>query len=227
MPSWGNSTSPQEGPVFRFLTKNFLRGLLVIVPAAATIWLLWCIFIFVDDQLIRPPSREWTIPFTEQTVPGIPIDVPGAGVLLTVIIVTAVGLLASNVATRWLFVRSERLFTHLPGVKLLYSSIKDLIKAFVSDQKKFDKPVLLSLGDSAPVEVIGFITRENLDELGISDRVAVYVPQSYNFAANLILVPPDRVRPLDLPAGDVMAFVVSGGVASMPEREPEEEEVGG
>lgn len=205
--------------MFRFLTKHFLRGLLVVVPAAATVWLLVRVFVFVDDKLIRPPSEEWTIPFTEQMVPGIPIDVPGAGVLVTVALVTAIGLLASNVVGRALFRMSERLFTHMPGVKLLYNAIKDLIKAFISDEKKFDKPVLLSLGGDTPVDVIGFITRENLEEFGLVDRVAVYVPQSYNFAANLILVPRDRVRPLDLPPGDVMAFVVSGGVATVGEED--------
>ncbi len=198
--------------MFRFLTRYFLRGLLVVVPAAATVWILYHVFVWVDD-LIHLPEKEWRIPFTETMVPGITIDVPGVGVLITLVLITGVGLLASNVLTRWIVVVSERLFTRMPGIKLLYSSIKDFIKAFVSEEKKFDKPVLLSLGGETEVDVIGFITREDLAEFGLADRVAVYVPQSYNFAANLILVPHERVRPIDLPAADVMAFVVSGGVA--------------
>jgi len=209
--------------VFRFLTKYFLRGLLVVVPAAATFWILYRIFVFVD-QLVRLPQQDWTIPFTDTVVPGVEIQLPGVGVIITFVLILGIGFLASNVVTRWFFLASERLLTRMPGVKLLYGTIKDLIKAFVSEEKKFDKPVFLRLSDEAEVDVIGFITRESLTEFGREDRIAVYVPQSYNFAANLIVVPTDRVTPINLPAADVMAFVVSGGVVSGVENRDSEDD---
>ncbi len=201
----------------RLLAKYFLRGLLLVVPTAATMWLLYQVFVFVDG-LVRLPAEEWTVPLVGWRVPGVRLSFPGSGVLLTLALVTAVGVLGSNIFTRQLFTLSERLFTHMPGVKQLYGAIKDLIQALVSEDKKFDKPVLLSLTEE--VEVIGFVTRESLDDLGLEARVAVYVPQSYNFAANLIVVPAARVRPLALPAADVMAFVVSGGVLSVDPKGP-------
>ena len=202
--------------MFRFLTKYFLRGLLVVVPAALTVWILYRVFTYVD-RMILLPAEDWKIPFTETTVPGVELQAPGVGVIITLLLILGVGFLASNVVTRWFILASERLLTRMPGVKLVYSSIKDLIKAFISEEKKFDKPVLLSLGEGETTEVIGFITRESMAEFGREGCVAVYVPQSYNFAANLIIVPAHRVTPIDLPAGDVMAFVVSGGVASAVE----------
>ena len=208
----------------RYLVKYFLRGLLIVVPAAATIWILYKVFGFVDN-LVHVPEEEWRVPLVGWRVPGVQLSFPGSGVLLTFLLVSFVGMLGSNIFTKQFFTYSERLFTRMPGVKQVYNAIKDLIEALVSEDKKFDKPVLLTMAQD--VQVIGFVTRESLDDLGLDDKVAVYVPQSYNFAANLIVVPPERVRPLELPPADVMAFVVSGGVLSVDGEEeapPDEEE---
>ena len=202
----------------RYLIKYFLRGLLIVVPAAATIWILYKVFGFVDG-LVRLPEEQWEVPLVGWKVPGVTLSFPGSGVLLTVALVTVIGMLGSNIFTRQLFTFSERLFNRMPGVKQVYNAIKDLIEALVSEDKKFDKPVLLTLANE--VEVIGFVTRESLEDLGLEEKIAVYVPQSYNFAANLIVVPKERVRSLELPPADVMAFVVSGGVLSVENEEEE------
>lgn len=196
----------------RILAKYFLRGLLITVPIVLTAWILYQVFVFVDG-LVRFPEEEWYLPLVGWRVPGVRLRFPGSGVLLTGALITLVGLLGSNIFTRQVFTYSEGLFRRMPGVRQLYNAIKDLLGGLVSEHKRFDKPVLLRLGDE--IEVIGFVTRESLTDLGLSERVAVYVPQSYNFAANLIIVSAERVKPLELPAPDVMAFVVSGGVLSV------------
>jgi uncharacterized membrane protein len=99
----------------------------------------------------------------------------------------------------------------IPLVKLLYHSLKDLFNALLGDNKRFDQPVVVSLM-GGEVMVLGFITREDMAEFGLKGKVAVYLPQSYNFAGNLLLVDGDKVRPLDVPAGAVTTFIVSGGV---------------
>jgi uncharacterized membrane protein len=67
-------------------------------------------------------------------------------------------------------------------------------------------------GDLA-VRVLGFVTRDDLAALGLAGSVAVYVPQSYNFSGTLLIVPTDRVEPLHTGAGELMTFIVSGGVS--------------
>ncbi|HED65757.1 MAG TPA: DUF502 domain-containing protein, partial [Planctomycetes bacterium] len=167
------------------------------------------------DGLIQPPAGgSWKIPLIGVELNGESFTRRGFGFLVTIAGIMLVGFLTSNVMTRWIVARIEKLFTQLPVIKQIYSSIKDMIEAFVSEEKKFDKPVLLSFTSEPDLEVIGFVTREDMAEFDCPDRVAVYVPQSYNFAANLIVVPRSRIRPIDLPAGDVMAFVVSGGVSN-------------
>lgn len=173
------------------ITGYFFQGLIVVTPIAASIYIVYLLFTKVDSWL--------NLPF------------PGLGLLITLAAVTLVGFLASNFVTKQLFEYLEKLLSKLPLVKILYSSIKDLINAFVGDKRSFDKPVLVCLGENA--SVVGFVTREDLAFLGLPDHLAVYLPQSYNFAGNLLVVPGNCVKPISANSSDVMAFLVSGGVS--------------
>jgi uncharacterized membrane protein len=175
------------------IVRYFLEGLLYVIPLAVTIFVLYKIFVTVDGFLQLP--------------------VPGLGFVLTVVGITLIGFLASNVLTRGLLSLVDRLFERVPFIKLIYTSIKDLIGAFVGDKKSFDKPVLVTLTAGSQAKAIGFITRESLENYGLADHVAVYFPQSYNFAGNLLIFPKEQVQPLDVESSEAMAFLVSGGVS--------------
>ena len=77
------------------------------------------------------------------------------------------------------------------------------------------EPVLVALLPGSSARALGIITRESLAELGLPGDVAVYLPQSYNFAGQVLVVPASAVTPLDAPSSDVMAFIVSGGVSGL------------
>ena len=180
------------------LAKYFVRGLIVVVPIAAIVAAVYYVFVEVDAwiNLERLLNRR----------------VPGAGIVLTIAVITLVGFLASNFATRWIFSAIEDLLEHTPLVKLVYTSLKDVVGAFVGEKKKFGRPVLLALTEGSDTATIGFLTRDGLDELELPGHVAVYVPQAYNIGGNVVVVPKERVKPLDADPGAVMTFVVSGGV---------------
>jgi uncharacterized membrane protein len=101
----------------------------------------------------------------------------------------------------------------LPFVRLLYSSTRDLLSAFVGEQRRFDKPVLVTLVPGGHARAFGFVTQESLERFGLDRHVAVYLPQSYNFAGSLLVFPADQVQAVPSDSADVMAFIVSGGVA--------------
>jgi len=175
------------------LLGYFLRGLVVLAPLAVTIYVCVVVFRTIDGWL------------------GLPY--PGAGFVATVALVTLVGFLASSLfaqALAGLLALVERALTRLPFVRLLYTSTKDLLNAFVGEKRRFDRPVALTLGGE--VRALGFVTSPDLAKLGLPGMVAVYLPQSYNFAGNLVVVPASHVAPIDADSADVMAFVVSGGV---------------
>ena len=182
----------------RALVNYFLRGVAVLAPLAVTAYVCWRLFTAVDSWL------------------GLPV--PGAGFVLTVAGFVLVGFLASTFLARGLFGLVERVLTRLPFVRLLYGSTRDLLNAFVGEQRRFDRPVTVVLYPDAGGEAIGFVTQSALDHLGLGGRVAVYLPFSYSVAGHVVLFPADHVRPLAADSADVMAFLVSGGVTRVAAR---------
>jgi uncharacterized membrane protein len=185
----------------RFL-KYFLRGLLVFVPIGVTIFILVYVFNGLDALF------SVLLPFIKYT--GLRLFV---GLSVTIGGIFLIGLFASNFVGKKLFGLLDKVFTNVPLVKMLYNAIRDLVEAFAGEKKKFDKPVLVTLGTSSYAKIIGFMTRESLDNLGLKDHVAVYLPQSYNFAGNVLIFPKEAVKSLDIESSEVMTFIVSGGVA--------------
>jgi uncharacterized membrane protein len=115
--------------------------------------------------------------------------------------------------TRGLVAMVEALLQRLPFVRLLYTSTKDLLNAFVGEKRRFDRPVVVALTPGGSAKALGFVTADSLEHLGLPGQVAVYLPQSYNFAGNVLLFPAGQVHPLQAESADVMAFIVSGGVS--------------
>ena len=178
------------------LARNFFEGLLILVPVVTTLYVAWLVLETIDGWL--------------------PIPFPGAGILVTVGLITLTGRYASTVFVQKIVDMMEAVLIKAPFVKLLYTSIKDLIAAFMGEKKRFDQPVLVSLSPGGYGEAVGFVTRTDLEFLGLLGHVAVYFPQSYNFAGHLLVFPKDQVRPLEVESSEVMAFIVSGGVSGGP-----------
>jgi uncharacterized membrane protein len=179
------------------LIDYFLKGLVIFVPMALTVVLLIWTFTRLDTVL-----RDF-----------FGVSVPGIGILLTVLLIVVIGFVASNFLGKKLFALVEKVFKGLPLVKLLYSAVKDMIEAFAGEKKSFDKPVIATLAPGGAAKVVGFVTQESLDNIGLSDYVAVYLPQSYNFAGNVLLFPKESVKRLSIESSQAMAFIVSGGVS--------------
>lgn len=177
------------------LLNYFLRGLVVVAPLAITIYVCVVIFTTIDGWL-RLPIR-------------------GIGFLITIVLITLVGFLASSLIARGVFGFFDRMLERLPFVRLLYSSAKDMLNAFVGEKRRFDKPVLVSVSADRAVKVLAFLTSDSLESLGIADHVTVYMPQSYGLAGHILVVPADRVERINADASQVMAFIISGGVTDV------------
>lgn len=182
------------------LSRYFLNGLIFIVPIVLTLYIFYIVFVKIDS-LLRIP------------LPGIGI-IPGVGFIATIVLITLTGMLVSNFITRKFLFMMDNLLNRLPLVKLLYSSIKDLINAFFGDKKTFSQPVLVRLSNDTQAHVLGFVTCDTLDNFELPEYAAVYVPQSYNFAGNLLIFPREQIQVLNANSSEVMTFIVSGGVAS-------------
>jgi uncharacterized membrane protein len=174
-----------------WLIKNFLRGLVIVVPIALTIYLIYEAFTRIDRLL-------------NLRTPGLGIAVTFGGCVL-------IGALASNFVVKKFLQLTETIFRRAPIVRLVYAALRDLLEAFVGDKKRFDQPVSVAITDD--VHTLGFVTQDDLGFLGRPGDVAVYLPFSYSVAGTLIVVAASRITRLENDSASVMALIVSGGVS--------------
>lgn len=190
----------------RSVLNNFLRGLLLVFPIGATIYILF--------SAVRWSNNA----FNDLLFEWLNLDIPGLGIITVFLGISFIGYIFSRAITRPVVIYFERYLKRVPIVKIIYTSLKELTEAFVGDKKRFNKPVLIDLG-SMEAKRIGFITQKDLSKLGIDNMVAVYCPHSYNFSGNLFLISTNNVTPLDLNSTDVMKYVISGGITNISEFE--------
>jgi len=201
----------------RSLFRLFLQGLIVLAPISITIWTVVSVFFWIDNILPNMlhnlfPSLIGIDQF------GLPRRIPGLGFVVFIGIALFVGYISPSFIVSRLVDLADHLLERTPGIKLIYTTIKDFFEAFAGNKRKFDKAVLVSVA-ATDVWQVGFITREELQEFGLQEYVAVYVPQSYAFAGRLYFVKRDRVRILtDISSADAMKFAISGGVTEIDEQ---------
>jgi uncharacterized membrane protein len=201
----------------RKLIQIFFQGLIILAPIVITAWAVISLFNFIDG--ILPNLLRILFPET----PGIE-DVyqrrfPGLGFLLVILVVLVVGYISSTFFVSKLLDLFNNILERTPGVKIIYTTVKDFLEAFAGNKRKFNRSVLVSI-EAPDVYRIGFITHEELSEFGLNEHIAVYVPHSYAFSGVLYLVKRERVKILsDIPSSDAMKFVVSGGVTEIDEDE--------
>jgi len=176
----------------------FARGCLVLVPTLLTLYILYALVTKLDELL--------------------GVSIPGLGVVLTLALTTAVGLLFSNVVGRKVSSLIDRLFARLPLVKLLYTSIRDLLNAFLGEERRFGRAVSFRLSADSETRLFGFLTRDDLDMFALTDHVAVYVPQAYNIGGQVLAVPRALVQQLEASPTELLTFMVSGGASGFRDR---------
>ncbi len=184
------------------LLGYFMRGLLLVVPFALTIYIISLALNFIDGL--------------------IGIKIPGLGITILLTSITFFGYLGSTLLVRSVFDLTENLITKLPFINTIYSSLKELTSAFVGNKKKFDKPVLVIINREARLHKLGFVTQQDLKTMNLPGSIAVYVPHSYNFSGDLFILPKEAVTAVDISSTEVMKFIVSGGVAGLQSLEEKE-----
>src|ERR1700743_1886096 len=201
----------------RTLFKLFLQGLLILAPISVTIWILYSAFFLIDGIL---PGMVYSLApkLLGTDSSGLPRRIPGLGFVVFI----GIALIVGYISPSWIVSRvvefAESLVERTPGIKFIYSTVKDFFEAFAGNKRKFTKSVLVSVGER-DVWQVGFITQEELREFDLQEYVAVYIPQSYAFAGHLYFVKRDRVRILtDISSADAMKFAISGGVAEVDEQ---------
>lgn len=201
----------------RKLLKYFIQGVIILAPIAITVWAALAAFNFIDGLI---PNLIHNISPTLLDVDdkGNPRRIPGLGFVIMIAIIIGVGWLSSNFLAGSLISFFDQWMERTPVIKFIYTSTKDFFEAFAGDKRKFNKAVLANVFGS-DVWIVGFLTDEEMSKFDMgSDHVAVYVPQSYNFAGQLYILPRTRVKKIEaITSGEAMKYAVTGGVVDLEE----------
>ena len=206
---------PNRREPFRWkkIVQYFLQGLLVIAPLAITIYAIYWVISTVDSWV---PIFRQAVKDTQGNVIGYEVKNYGLGFLIILAAVIIIGYLSSFFIQSRLFNLFDHWLEKTPGIKFIYTSTRDFFEAFAGDKKRFNKAVLANVF-AEDVWVVGFLTDEEMQkfELG-ADKVGVYVPQAYNFAGQLYILPRDKVRKIEkISSGESMKYAVTGGVVDL------------
>jgi uncharacterized membrane protein len=186
------------------LIKYFFQGLLYTLPLTVTGYIIYKAVVVLDSL--------------------VPLDIPGLGLVSILALITLVGVVGSYLFALPIFSWFESQIERAPLVKVIYTSVKDLVNAFVGQKKNFTRPVLVRLYPGQEVYRVGFLTDEDLEHLGVNLQgfVSVYVPHSYAISGQLFVVPASAVHPFEGNSTEVMKYIISGGVTRAGEEEETE-----
>lgn len=209
------AVKPQASSTVKKILRFFMQGLLILAPIAITVWAIVAAFSFVDDllpNLVHKLFPSWI----HEDEKGNLKKIPGLGFVIVIAFVIFVGWLSSYFLMGSFINFFDQWMARTPVIKFLYTSTKDFFEAFAGDKRKFNKAVLANVF-SEDVWIIGFLTDQEMEkfEMG-AEHVAVYVPQAYNFAGQLYVLPKSKVRMIDkITSGEAMKYAVTGGVVDL------------
>jgi uncharacterized membrane protein len=185
-------------PIWRSALHYFVRGLIVLAPLTVTAGAIYWVFKTIDG-ILRPY-----------------VNVPGVGFIIIVVFTVLVGWISSFFLIGRLIRFFEQWLEKMPGIKLVYSSVRDFFEALSGSKKDFTRTVLVN-AFADEVWIVGFLTDEDLNKFNLgAEYVSVYVPQAYNFAGQLYMVNRKRIRLIEqVPSGEAMKYALTGGVGGI------------
>jgi len=195
-----------EKNILRKLGGFFLNGVLIIVPIAAVLYIIYKVLELLSTPVLSLMYNERELAVTGQKISPLAI-------LLLLLFILIMGYIGTKLINEPIKKRISQYVEKIP----LYKSITDIINALVGSKKRFNKPVLVKLNQEQDIEVIGFITDEDLNELAddIEGKIGVYLPMSFSFSGHLVIVPRKNVKIVDRNSVDVMKYLVSGGIVDL------------
>ena len=200
---------------YKKLLQYFLQGLLILAPITITAYAIFWVVSSIDSLL---PI------FTYKDLQGnVKVQNYGIGFLIIIAALVVIGYFSSFFITGRVVSFVDKLLEKTPGIKYIYSTTRDFFEAFAGNKKKFSQAVLANVF-ADDVWIVGFLTDEEMEKFDMgAEKVGVYVPQAYNFAGQLYILPRDKVRKIDkITSGEAMKYAVTGGVVDLDAEKTEQ-----
>jgi uncharacterized membrane protein len=186
----------------QWLRRSFITGLVLIVPLVVTVTALVWVFSTIDGFMG---------PYYDQLIGR---EVPGLGLMTTVLLVLIVGAVGSNVIGRRVVQAAEGYLLRVPVFRTIYSPVRQLVAAFSPDNEYGLKRVVM-IREPEGRYVLGFLTREfTLDRgQGVESLLAVYVPTNHLYLGDIHVVPADAVTYPDISVEEGIRIFLTGGMS--------------
>lgn len=205
--------------------RYLLQGLVLIGPLAVTMFVVVRAALWLDREVLWLLARVVRVERPEIVLPPL----RGLGIAIAIVAIYLFGRLGSVWGFRIMVQLVERALSHIPLLKTLYGALKDMTQFVLGEKRRAGKPVTFSpLG--ADLKMMGLITRETPLPGMPTDKeqlACVYFPLSYQLGGLTLLVPADRLQPIDLDGAALLRLVITGGVASAEEAAPQQPSAAG
>lgn len=214
---------------FSHFRRSLLAGLLILLPLALTIW-LFSIVLGPVQRFVTPPVvalLRWAGMAPLLDVPGAGVATMLLGILLTLAVIYAVGLVGSNVIGRRMVTAMDNLALSIPLVKSIYGSAKQFLETFSVGRRGTFESVVLVEYPRRGLFTVGLVTSRTAgepQEMTEQELVNVFVPTTPNPTSGvLVMVPHDDLMPLEMTVEEALRLVVSGGIVVPGERRLEQD----
>jgi uncharacterized membrane protein len=203
------------------LRAYFFAGILVTAPIGITIYLAWSVVTWVDESVLPflPPK------YNPETY--LPFSLPGIGLIVLIIFLTAIGAITAGMIGRMVVGYSERVLSRTPVIRSVYSATKQIFETMLAQKSAAFREVVLVEFPRTGMWSIGFITgvtEGEIQELTDEQVLNVYIPTTPNPTSGyLCFVARSEVYPLSMSVEEGIKMVVSGGLVSPQDRRPLEQ----
>ena len=189
------------------LSSIFFAGLAALLPIIGTFYLISWLVVSVETMLGK----------TVKTFFGEQYYVPGLGIVLAIVVTFLVGLFMRFWLAKIMFGFWERMLYRLPLIKTVYGIFQDFTQYVTGSSTPRDQQVVTVQLPGTNIQLLGFVTRSDMSRLpkglASAERIAVYLPMSYQIGGYTVMIPRDEVTPVDMPMDDAMRFAVTAGLS--------------
>lgn len=204
--------------LLRRLRTYFLTGIIATAPIGLTLYLAWVLVKFVDRQvtpLIPAPYHPST---------HLPIDIPGIGLIVAIVLLTLIGFVTANVLGRQVVAMGERIVDRMPVIRSVYGALKQIFETVLTQSSRSFREVVLVEYPRRGIWAIGFVTSATRGEIQAlkEDRlVNVFLPTTPNPTSGFLLfVPRADLVTLHMTVEEGIKMVISGGIVTPPDKRP-------
>ncbi len=202
-----------KGGFFSRIKSYFLTGVIITAPVAITVYMSYCLVIWINETTSRLIPKQWTIGDFA------PYAVPGLGVVLLLVVLTFVGMFTTGYVGGFFVRLWERIIRKMPVVSSIYSLFKQIFETFLSQKKRSFREVVLIEYPRKGIWTLAFVSQDQtggeIEKKSKTKTLSVFVPTTPNPTSGFLLfIDKSDVIKLNMSVEDGIKYVISCGIVA-------------